>query len=102
LNAYGSNSKSSSALNQALAHAGTNLNTNLASNQAQMALQASNQLGNQVAQPYGAGLQASQQGLNAQPFAFSPEQQPFWQSALLAAIGAAGKVGGAYAGRPPV
>lgn len=75
MNAFGTDNKGSSALNQALAHAGENLNSNIASQMAQTGLQASNQLGNLAMQPYNLGLTGSQQGLNAQPFSL---QKPLW------------------------
>lgn len=91
LNAFGSGSKSSSALNQALAAGASNLNTDLASQLAQMQLQASQGIGS---------LGLGQAGLSAQTpqFAYLQKQQPFWQSALLGSINAAGQFGGAKFG----
>ncbi len=57
MNAYGSNAKSSSALNQALAAGASNLNTNIASQLAQMQLQAAQGAGS---------LGSGQAGLAAQ------------------------------------
>lgn len=84
LNSFGQGSKGSSALNQALAAGGANLNTDLASQLAQMQLQASNGLGQ---------LGSQQSALSAQTpqFAYLQKQQPFWQSALLAAINSGGQ-----------
>ena len=101
MNAYGSDAKSSSALNQALAGAGQNLNTSLAAQLAQMQLGASQQAAGLAQAPYQQALQAGGLGLGTQSFAFMPKQQPFWQSALLAGIGAGGQAGGAALGKPP-
>lgn len=93
LNAFGSGAKSSSALNQALAAGGANLNTDLASQLAQLQLGAAQGLG---------GLSQSQAGLGIQTpqFAFMQRQQPFWQSALLGALGIGGQAAGGFLGRP--
>ena len=90
LNAYGSDNKGSSALNQALAAGASNLNTDIASQLAQMQLQAASGLG-------GLGTNQAQLGSKDQ-FAYLQRQQPFWQSALLAGIGGAGQVGGSALG----
>lgn len=79
MNAFGSNAKSSSALNQALASSASDLNTNLASQLAQMQLQASQGLG-------AMGSNAGNQALNTQSFAYQPTQTPFWQDLLLSLI----------------
>lgn len=84
LNMFGNGAKSSSGLNQALAAGASNLNTDIAAQLAQMQLQAAQGLG-------GLGSQQGQLGQNPQ-FAFAPKQQPFWQSALLGGIGAAGNI----------
>jgi hypothetical protein len=90
LNAFGSGSKSNSALNQALAAGGANLNTDLASQLSQMQLQAAQGA---------AGLGQSAAGLGSKDqFAYAPTQAPFWQDALLAAIQGGSKVGAAALG----
>lgn len=91
LNAFGTGSKGSSALNQALAAGGANLNTDLASMLSQLQLGASQGIGN---------LGQGQGQLSAQTpqFAFMQRQQPFWQSALLAGLGAGGQIGGSFLG----
>jgi hypothetical protein len=94
LNAFGSGSKGSSALNQALAAGAANLNTDLASQLSQMQLGAAQGLGN-------LGLGQAGLGVNKDQFAYMPKQQPFWQSALLALINGGSKVGAAAAGAPP-
>lgn len=99
LNAFGSNSKSSSALNQALAAGAANLNTNLASQQAQMMLQAAGLGGTLAQMPGNEALQLGQLGLNQQAFAFQPKGNPLWQDLLLAGIQAGGQIGGAAMGR---
>jgi hypothetical protein len=101
LNAFGSNAKSSSALNQALASAGQDLNTSLASQLAQMQLGASGQAAQLAGMPFQQGLSAAQLGLGTQPFAYMQRQTPFWQQALLGGIQAGGQVGGALLGKPP-
>lgn len=75
MNAFGSNSKGSSALNQALAGGAANLNTDIASMLAQAQLQASQGLGN-------LSLGQGQLGSKDQ-FAYLQRQMPFWQSLLL-------------------
>ena len=90
MNAFGSGAKTSSALNQALAAGGANLNSDIAAQLAQMQLQAAQGLGNM-------GGQQSVVGQSPQ-FAYQQRQQPFWQSALLAAIGAGGEAAGAAYG----
>lgn len=93
LNAFGSNSKGGSALNQALGASAANLNTDLASQLAQMQLSAAGGLGS---------LGLSQAGLSAQTpqFAYQQQQTPFWQQALLGTIGAGGDVLGGWLGKP--
>lgn len=98
LNAFGSGAKSSSSLNQALAGAGGNLNSGLASQMAQMQLGAANQGANLAGLPFQQGIQGANLGLGTSPFAYMQRQTPFWQDALLASIGAGGKVGGAFLG----
>ena len=102
LNSFGAESKSSSALNQALAAGAAGLNTDLASqlaglkqNQAQMGFNAAQGLS-------GLGLGQGNTYASTQQDALVQKQQPFWQSATLAALNAGGKVGAAYAGKPPV
>jgi hypothetical protein len=93
LNALGTGSKTSSALNQALAAGASNLNTDLASQLAQMQLQASQGVGNLATGQANIGTQTPQ-------FAFLQKQQPFWQSLLFGGLNAAGNLGGAYLGAP--
>lgn len=89
LNAFGSGTKGSSALNQALASGAANLNTDLAAKLADMQLQAASGLGQ---------LGLGQAGLGSKDqFAYAPKQQPFWQQALLGGIGALGGVAGGQA-----
>jgi hypothetical protein len=95
LNAFGSNSKGSSALNQALAGAGANLNTSLGSQLAQMQLGAAGQAVGASQVPYQQALQGAQLGLGRDTFAYQPRQQPFWQQALLGGLQAGGKIGSA-------
>ncbi len=91
LNAFGSDNKGSSGLNQALAAGAANLNTDLASQLAQLQLSASQGIGN-----IGAGQ--AQLGSQTTPFAYMPRQQPLWQSALLGGIQAGGNVLGGWLG----
>lgn len=84
LNAFGTGSKGSSALNQALASSASNLNTNLASQLAQMQLGASQGLGS-------LGLGAGGQGLSTQGFSYLQKQPPLWQQLLLAGTQAGGQ-----------
>jgi len=93
LNAFGSNSKGSSALNQALGASAANLNTDLASQLAQMQLGASQGIGN-------LGLSQAGLGASTPQFAYLQQQQPFWQQALLGGLGIGGDIGSAYLGRP--
>lgn len=95
LNAYGSGSKGSSALNQALAGAGANLNTSLASQLAQMQLGAAGQAVGAAQVPYQQALQGANLGLGTQSFAYQPKQVPFWQQLLLGGLQAGGKIGSA-------
>ncbi len=83
-NAFGSDSKSSSALNQALGASASDLNTNLASKLSEMQLSAAQGLGN-------LGLGSQQQGLSTPGFAYMQRQLPFWQQALLASIQSGGE-----------
>jgi hypothetical protein len=99
MNAYGSDAKSSSALNQALAGAGQNLNTALASQLAQMQLGAAGQGAQLAGMPQQMGFNQAQLGLGTQPFAYQPQQQPFWKQLLLGGIGAGGQIGGGWLGR---
>lgn len=85
MNAYGSNSKSSSALNQALASSGSNLSTDIQAQLEQLKLGAASGLA-------GLGQGQSQLGLGTAGFAYMPKQMPFWQQLLLA-----GTQGGAQA-----
>jgi hypothetical protein len=93
LNAFGSGSKSSSALNQALAASGAQLNTDLAAQLAQLQLGAASGL---------AGIGQNQGALGAQTpqFALAPKPVPFWQQLLTGAIQQGGALGGAYLGAP--
>ena len=79
LNAFGSGSKGSSALNQALAASASNLNSDIAAQLANMQLGAAQGLGSLGLQQGGLGAQTPQ-------FSFLQKQMPFWQSALLAGI----------------
>lgn len=89
LNAFGTGSKGSSALNQALAASASDLNTNLGSTLAQMQLSAAGGL---------AGLGSNQQQLGlTNTFAYAPTQKPFWQQLLLGLVGAGGNVGQGWA-----
>lgn len=88
MNAFGSGSKGSGALNQALAASAGDLNTNIASQLAGMQLQAAGGLGN-------LGLSQGGQGQQSQ-FALQPQQMPFWQQAILSAIGGAGGAAGGF------
>src|SRR5579863_3886839 len=76
LNAFGTGSKGSSALNQALASSAADLNTNLASQLAQMQLSASQGLA-------GLGTGQQQLGLGTPGFAYLQKQPPLWQQLLL-------------------
>jgi hypothetical protein len=91
LNAYGTDNKGSSALNQALAAGAANLNSDIAAQLAQMQLQASQGLGN-------LGTTQGQLASKDQ-FAYLQRATPFWQSATLAAIDAAGKATAGYLGK---
>jgi hypothetical protein len=86
MNAFGSGAKGSSALNQALAQGGANLNTDIASMLANAQLQAAGGMGQ-------LGMGQSQLGAGTNQFAWTPQQQPFWQQLLLSAVGTAGDVG---------
>lgn len=93
LNAYGSGSKGSSALNQAVASSGANLNTDLASMLSQLQLHAAGGIGN-------LGLGSQQQGLSAQPFSYQQNApSPILQILQLLSSGAQGAAGGWLGGR---
>ena len=85
MNAYGSNNKGSSALNQALASSGADLNTNLASLLSQYQLNAAQGLGS-------LGTQGQQQGLSTPGFAYLKRQPPLWQQLLQGGIQAGGSI----------
>lgn len=91
MNAFGSNSKGSSALNQALASSGADLNTNLASLLSQMQLSASQGLGH-------IGAMGQQQGLGTQGFSYLQRQPPLWQQLLSSGLQAGGQAGRGYFG----
>lgn len=101
MNAFGSDARSSSALNQALASSGANLNTSLAAQLAQMQLGASQQAAGLAGLPFQQGLQGANLGLGTPSFAYLQRPTPFYQSATLAGLGAGGQLGGAYLGRSP-
>lgn len=84
LNAFGSDNKGSSSLNQALASSAADLNTNLGSQLAQMQLSAAQGLGS---------LGLNQQQLAAQPRnAYLQRQPPLWQQMLLAGTQTGGQI----------
>lgn len=89
---FGSDSKSSSALNQALAGGAANLNTDLASMLSQLQLQAAQGLG-------GLGIQGQQLG-QTDTFDWLQNAPPMWQQLLGPLIGAGGTMAGGYLGRP--
>ena len=91
LNAFGSDNKGSSGLNQALASGAANLNTDLASQLAQLQLNAAQGIGN-------IGQGQAQLGSQTTPFAYLPRQQPFWQTALLGGVQGGGNVLGGWLG----
>lgn len=91
LNAFGSDNKGSSSLNQALAGSAADLNSSLGSQLAQMQLSASQGLGSM-------GL--GQQQLATQPRnAYLQRQPPMWQQILQGALGVGGQALGGYFGR---
>jgi hypothetical protein len=92
LNAFGTGNKGSSSLNQALASGGAKLNSDLASQLSQLQLGASGSLGS-------LGLSQGGTAASTPQFAYQQQQTPFWQDALLAALGAGGQIGGAALGR---
>lgn len=92
LNAFGTDNKGSSSLNQALAAGAANLNTDLASQLAQLQLNAAQGIGN-------IGQGQAQLGSQTTPFAYMQRQQPFWQSAILGGLGAGGNVLGGWLGK---
>lgn len=85
-NAFGSDSKGSSALNQALGASGADLQSSLMAQLAQLQLGASQGLGN---------LQQGQQqlGLGTPAFSYLQKQPPLWQQFLQSALGASGGIG---------
>lgn len=91
LNAFGTGSKGSSSLNQALAAGASNLNTDLASMLSQLQLGAASGLGS-------LGQGQGQIGSQTPQFALEQKQQPLWQQAILAALGAGGQIGGSFLG----
>lgn len=92
LNAFGSDAKGSSALNQALAASAANLNTDLGAQLAQLQLSAAQGLGSLGT--YGAGL-----GVQTPQFAYLQRPMPFWQSALLGGLQSGGQAAGSWLGR---
>lgn len=81
MNAFGSDSKGSSALNKSLAASASNLNSDIASLLSQMQLQAAGGMSN-------LGLGQAQLGGREQ-FALTPKQMPFWQQLLLSGANSA-------------
>lgn len=90
-NAFGSGSKSSSALNQALAGAGQNLNSSLASQQSQYSLDSIGKLLQALGIPFDQGIQAANVANQKDQFAFTPKSTPYWQSATIGGINAGGQ-----------
>lgn len=91
MNAFGSDNKGSSSLNQALAGSAADLNSSLGSQLAQMQLSASQGLGS---------LGLNQGQLGAQPRnAYLQRQPPLWQQLLQGGSGFAGSALGGYLGR---
>lgn len=88
LNAYGSDNKGSSALNQALAASGANLNTDLAAMLSQAQLSAAQGLGS-------LGTNLGNLGISTPGFAYLQRQPPLWQQLLGTAINAGATLGGA-------
>ncbi len=84
-NAFGSNSKGSSALNQALAGGAANLNTDLASMLSKAQLQASQGIGN-------LGTNQGNTAAGTDQFAFLQKQPPAWQSLLQSLLGTTSNV----------
>ena len=78
MNAFGTGSKTNSALNQALGSSAANLNTDLASTLANAQLQAASGLGNLGSTAGNFGMQPS--------FALQQRNPPLWQSMLLSVI----------------
>jgi len=85
MNAFGSENKGSSALNQALASSAADLNTGLASQLAQMQLSASQGLGS-------LGLGQQQMATQTPQFAYLQRQPPLWQQMLMAGMQTGGQV----------
>lgn len=100
LNAFGSDAKSSSALNQALAASGANLNSSLAAQLSQLQLGAAGQSADLAQLPFQQAIQTGSLGLGTQPFALTPKEKPFWQQLLLQGVQGAGQIGAAYLGKP--
>ena len=91
LNAFGSDNKGSSSLNQALAGSAADLNSSLGSQLAQMQLSASQGLGS---------LGLNQQQTATQPRnAYLQRQPPQWQQILQSALGVGGPIAAARLGR---
>lgn len=88
LNAFGSDNKGSSSLNQALAASAANLNTDLAAMLSQAQLSAAQGLG-------GLGTNLGQLGLGTPGFAYLQRQPPMWQQLLNPLISAGGQLGAA-------
>lgn len=91
LNAFGSNSKGGSGLNQALAAGASNLNTDLGAILSKLQLDAAHGLGSLA-------NGQSQIGLGTSPFAYLQRDRPFWEQATLAGINSAGKAAGVALG----
>ena len=91
MNAFGSDSKGSSALNQALGAAGSNMNTDLASMLSQYQLQAAQGMGNLA-------TSQAQMGTQTPQFAYMQKQMPMWLQGVLGGVGAASSAVGSYYG----
>lgn len=87
-NAFGSDSKGSSALNQALGASGADLQSSLMAQLAQLQQGAAGGL---------SGLAEGQQrlGLGTSAFGVTPQQSPMWQQILQSVLPVAGQVGAA-------
>ena len=92
LNAFGSDARGSSALNQTLAAGASDLNTNIAAQLGQQQLSAAQGLGN-------LGSGQAQLSAGTPQFAYAQRAQPFWQSLLGAGVQAGGQAAGGYFGR---
>jgi hypothetical protein len=97
LSSLGGGSKGSSGLNQALAASASDLNTNLGAQLAQMQLQASQGLGSLGQSQQGLGNQQAGLGVQTPGFAYQQNQMPFYQSAILAALGGGGDLAKSWA-----